>query len=194
MSKGKIIVISGPTGSGESAITRRILQMFSGMERIITVTSRSPRPYEKDGVDYVFVSPDKFHQMAEQGEFLEYIKVPNREVYYGTLRKPIEGKLAQGIHLVGNLGWPGHQSLAKEFPGRVVSIFIKPDSLSVIRDRLIKRDPTITPAEVAKRLQNAQREIDEAKHYDYVVVNPDGQMERAVAEVRSIIQRFLGAE
>ncbi len=189
--QGKIIVISGPTGSGESTITRRVLEFFSTMERIITATSRSPRPTEKDGVDYYFLSLVEFRDHIAAGDFLEYIEVPSRGVYYGTLKKPIEEKRNAGIHLVGNLGWPGHSSFSRAYPGSVLSIFIKPESLSVIRDRIIKRDPTITSEEVEQRVQHAAREMQDAEHYDYVVVNKEGKMEDAVEEVRGMVESFL---
>lgn len=190
---GKIVVISGPTGSGESTITKRVLELFPGMKRIVTATSRPPRPTEKDGVDYHFFSPDEFERRVKAGEFLEYIQVPNRHVWYGTLRKPIEEKLNAGIHLIGNLGWPGHASFAAAYPGRVFSVFLQPDDLSVIRSRIMKRDPTITSAEVEKRLKHAAKEMEDGKYYDRIIVNKDGKIDETVAEVRTAIDQFLRA-
>lgn len=188
---GKIIVISGPTGSGESAITKRILELFPGMKRIVTTTSRPPRPGEQEGIDYYFVDPEEFREQIAHGDFLEYIQVPNREAYYGTRRRHIEEQLDAGVHLIGNFGYPGHASFGAAFPGRVFSIFIKPDSLSVIRDRIVKRDPTIAPEEVEQRLLNAAKEMEDAKYYDAVVVNNDGRMGEAVEEVRRLVEKFL---
>ncbi len=188
---GKIIVISGPTGSGESAITKKILEAVPNTERMITVTTRAPRPHEHNDVDYHFVSVEDFKRMIAEGRLLEYIKVPNRDVYYGTVKHDVESKLEAGINLIGNLGWPGHDSFAKLYPGRVISIFIKPDNLAVIKERLIKRDPTITPDEVEKRLQNAQREMDEAVHYSYSVTNSDGHMDEAVQAVKKLVENFI---
>ena len=136
-----------------------------------------------------------FHQKSfthlPRRVILEYIQVPNREVYYGTFRKPIEDKLNAGINLIGNLGYPGHASFSKAYPGRVLSIFIKPDSVDVIRDRIVRRDPTITKEEVEKRIDNAKKEMEDAKYYDYVVVNKDGEMEETVVEVRRLTDQFL---
>ncbi len=188
---GKIIVISGPTGSGESAITKKILELVPNMERMITVTTRGPRPHEQNDVDYHFVSVDDFKQMIAEDAFLEYIKVPNRDVYYGTIKADVESKLNAGIHLIGNLGWPGHESFSKLYPRRVLSIFIQPDNLDVIKERLVQRDPTISAEEVDKRLHNAEREMGEAKHYDHVVVNSDGQMDKAVSEIKKLIENFI---
>ncbi len=189
---GKIIVISGPTGSGESAITKKILETVPNTARMITATTRPPRPYEQDGIDYHFVSVDEFKKMIADNKILEYIQVPNRDVYYGTIKDEVETKLAAGINLIGNLGWPGNESFEKFFPGRVLSIFIKPDSLDVLKDRFIKRDPTISPEEIEKRLQNAQREMDEAAYYTHTVVNHEGNMDQAVHEVKELIYGFLG--
>jgi len=189
--RGKIIVISGPTGSGESAITRAILKTIPRTARMVTATTRPPRPQEKNGVDYFFVSLSKFKNMIKNGEILEHIKIPNRQVYYGTIKKQVEDKLTAGINLIGNLGWPGNESFEKHFPGQVLGIFIKPDSLAVIKKRLIHRDPTITEAEIQKRLANAKREIKEAKYYDYTVINHDGRMNQAVAQVAKLMREFI---
>jgi len=189
--RGKIIVISGPTGSGESVITKEILKIVPRTARMVTATTRPPRPREKNGVDYIFVSLLKFKTMVKNGEILEYIKIPNREVYYGTIKKQVEDKLNAGINLIGNLGWPGNESFEKHFPGQVLGIFIKPDSLAVIKKRLINRDPTITPVEIKKRLANAKHEMREAKYYDYTVVNHDGKMKQAAQEVAKLMRTFI---
>jgi len=188
---GKIIIISGPTGSGESVITQKILRLIPNTRRIVTVTTRPPRPRETNGVDYFFVSLVQFKTLIKTGAFLEHIKIPNRQVYYGTLKKPIEDHLNDGVNLIGNLGWPGNESFQKFFPDRVVSIFIKPDSLAVIKKRLVKRDPTISEAEIAKRLANASREIKEAKYYDHVVINHDGKIEQTIAQIARLIRSFI---
>jgi guanylate kinase len=155
------------------------------------VTTRPPRPRETNGVDYFFVSLVQFKTLIKTGAFLEHIKIPNRQVYYGTLKKPIEDHLNDGVNLIGNLGWPGNESFQKFFPDRVVSIFIKPDSLAVIKKRLVKRDPTISEAEIAKRLANASREIKEAKYYDHVVINHDGKIEQTIAQIARLIRSFI---
>ena len=189
---GKIIIIAGPTGSGESAVTKEILKKLPRTERMITATTRTARPYEKNGRDYFFLTPAQFKKMARHGEFLESIKVPNRNVYYGTIRKQIENKLAQGTNLIGNLEKRGLLSYRRYFPKKqVLGIFIKPDSLDVLKKRFVLRDPTITKAEVRKRLNNAKKEIREEKYYDYTVINPDGHMDKAVKETLKILKKFV---
>lgn len=188
---GKIIIIAGPTGSGESTITRAVLKKLPRTERMITATTRPPRPHEKNGVDYYFVSPKKFKKLAAEGALLEYIKVPNRNIYYGTIKKQVGKKLAAGINLVGNLELRGVLAYRRIFPEQILSIFIKPDNIRVIKRRLIRRDPTITKNEVAKRLTNARREMKEAKYYDYIVINRDGAPMIAVAEVSKLVKKFL---
>lgn len=188
---GKIIIISGPTGSGETVITKKILTIFPKAERIITATTRPPRPQEKPDVDYLFLSPKKFNKMIKNGEILEYIKIPNRDVYYGTLKKPIEQKLTAGINLICNLGWPGGKSFKTLFPGRVLSIFIKPDNLAIIKNRLIRRDPTISQTEIKKRLVNAAQEMKEAKYYDFIVINREHKIKQAITEIKKIMTAFI---
>lgn len=189
---GKIIIIAGPTGSGESAITKAILESLPRTERMITATTRPARPYEKNGRDYFFVSPAKFSRMVKRGEFLEYVKVPNRNVYYGTIKKQVESKLAQGINLIGNLEKRGLISYRRAFPpDQVLGIFIKPDNLKVLEKRFILRDPTISRSEIRKRISNARKEMKEQKYYDYKVLNPDGKMSIAVRETLKILRKFI---
>lgn len=188
---GKVIVIAAPTGCGESAVTKAALAAVPRTERIVTATTRKKRPYEKNGVDYYFVSKKKFNQMVKRDEFLEYIKVPNRNVYYGTIKKRVENKLAAGINLIGNFERRGLVSYREALPGRVLGIFIKPDSLSVLKQRFIRRDPTVTATEIKKRLINARREMKEANDYDYIVLNPDGRMDTAVRRVIKLIGQFI---
>ncbi|MDD2758076.1 MAG: hypothetical protein PHD72_01725 [Patescibacteria group bacterium] len=191
---GKIFIIAGPTGSGESAITRAILKLLPRTERMITATTRPARPHEKNGRDYFFVPLAKFKTMIKRGEFLEYIGIPNRNVYYGTIKKQIEKKLAQGINLIGNLEKRGLLSYRRAFPPhQVLGIFIKPDSLRVLKKRFIRRDPTITEIEIKKRIKNARREMKEQKYYDYTVVNPDGRMGLAVNKTLKILKKFIKA-
>lgn len=190
--QGKVFIIAAPTGCGESAVTKAVLSRLPRTERMITATTRAARPHEKNGRDYFFVSPAKFKSMVERGEFLEYIKVPNRNVYYGTIKKQIENKLAQGINLIGNLEKRGLKSYRQAFPpDQVLGIFIKPDSLKVLRKRFILRDPTISETEITKRINNAKKEMREEKYYDYTVLNPDGQINVAVTKTLRILRKFI---
>jgi guanylate kinase len=188
---GKIIIIAGPTGSGESAVTKAALRVVPRTERVVTTTTRKKRPYEKNGIDYFFVSPKYFKKMITAGEFLEYIKVPNRDVQYGTVKKQVENKLNAGINLVGNFELQGLRSYREAFPGRILGIFIRPDSLSVLKKRFVRRDPTITEREINKRLVNARREMKEAKYYDHIVLNPDGRIDFAVKQVIRLMRNFI---
>mgnify|MGYP000048755256 CR=1 FL=1 len=187
---GKIIVIAGPTGSGESAVTKAVLKKLKNTKRIITVTTRSPRPHEKNGIDYFFVSTKEFKKMIKADVLLEYIRVPNRNIYYGTVKKQIEGNLAAGINLVGNFEIQGLRYFKKTFPGQVLGIFIKPENISIIKKRFIMRDPTISRLEVQKRIANAKRELAEAKYYDHIVYNIDGNIKKAITEVSGLIKDF----
>jgi guanylate kinase len=190
--QGKVFIIAAPTGCGESAVTKAVLSRLPRTERMITATTRSARPHEKNGRDYFFVSPAKFKLMVGRGEFLEYIKVPNRNVYYGTIKKQIENKLARGINLIGNLEKRGLKSYRQAFPPhQVLGIFIKPDSLKVLRKRFILRDPTISKTEIAKRINNARKEMREEKYYDYTVANPDGRINVAVDKTLKILKNFI---
>lgn len=187
---GKIIVIAGPTCSGESTITRRVMEIIPRTEKVITTTSRKIRPREKNNIDYHFISKQEFERKIQANEFLEYIKIPNRGDYYGTDKKEIEDKLKQGINVILNLDWQGAEFMKKNYLG-TITIFIQPDSLDVIKQRLHRRDPNISQQEIQHRIENAQQEIKDAKHYDYVVINYDGKLNQAIQQVVEIIQKEL---
>lgn len=186
-----VIIISGPTGSGESTITQKILERLSNIERIVSATTRKPRPNEKNGVDYHFVSEEKFLKMIKTGELLEHIYEPIRGVYYGTVKKEVEKKLAKKINLIANLEIAGLQSLKLLYPGHVTSIFIKPDHPEKLRTRLIERDPTISKEEVDIRVKQAENELKDAKYFDHIVKNEYGKIDEAVAETEEIIRKEL---
>ncbi|MFA5358240.1 MAG: guanylate kinase [Patescibacteria group bacterium] len=190
MKRGIIFVIAGPTGAGETSVSKAVCQKIPNLKMTTTYTSRDPRPGEKNGVDYKFLSVKDFEKKIKAGGFLEYIKVLNRGHYYGTNKKDIEDKLKNGINIVINLELKGKKVIKKLYPNSL-SIFIKPDRISRIKNRLITRDPGIDPEEFKKRLQNAKDELGEAKFYDYTVINYEGKMNDTVERIIGIIQRHL---
>jgi guanylate kinase len=189
--KSAIIIISGPTGVGESTLTRRLLKIFSGSRRLITTTSREKRPSEKSGRDYFFISKKQFETKIKNHKFFEYTYIKNRDVYYGTKKSDYTGPLSQNKILFVNCDAVGLNAIKKEFKIPVVSIFINYEKISDIKNRLKTRNPNISSIELNARLNNAKAEVNEKKYYDYVVVNRQGQIEKTLTRIEMIIRRQL---
>lgn len=190
MTKTNIVVISGPTGVGESTITSRIITDFPNFTRLTAATSRPPRLNEKNGVDYYFFSNESFLDEIKNGNILEHTYVPNRDVYYGSYRPDLEDKLNKGLNVVVNVDLVGAKFYKENY--NAVTMFIKPESLESLGRRIKHRDPSISEAELTKRLANAEDEIkNEEYFYDYSIINAEGNLEEAIVEVSEIIKEHL---
>lgn len=189
MSKSNIFIISGPTGTGESTITNRIIGGFPNFTRLVTATTRSPRLNEKNGIDYYFFSKEDFLKEIEKGNILEHTYVTNRDTYYGTYKPDLEEKLSKDFNIIINPDIVGAKFYKEKY--NAVTIFIKPASLEDLKKRLINREPNISETELQNRLQNAENEIkNEEYFYDYSVVNAEGKLEEAVDQVKKIIAKY----
>jgi len=170
-----VLVVSGPAGSGKTTLCERLLEEFSGqIARIVTTTTRKPRPGENDGVDYHFVSVPEFEALIQSGQLIEWARVHDR--YYGSQRKHLLGQLEQGRDILLNIDIQGARSF-KEDPdiaaflkGCVHTVFLKPASLSQLRERLERR-ASDDNAEIEKRLETASREIPESRRFDHCIVS-----------------------
>jgi guanylate kinase len=186
--KRKVIIISGPTGSGESTITNAIIKKYPHFKRLVTATTRKPRLKEKDTVDYYFFSKDKFLEEVDAGNIIEYTYIKNRDSYYGTFKPDLEGKIKDGFTVIVNVDGVGVDFYKRKY--KSIAIFIKPASLAELRKRLKLRDPNIDPSEVQKRIDNAKAEIkNEEKFYDYIVYNENGKLDEAIIEVEEILKK-----
>lgn len=184
----QVAIISGPTGSGESTITNAVIKQHPNFARLVTATSRQPRLKEKHGRDYYFFSKDKFLSEVENGNIIEYTYIKNRDNYYGTYKPGLDEKLSKGLAVIVNVDGVGVDYYKRKY--KAVAIFIKPGSIEELRGRLKGRDPSITDAELNKRLENAQAEmVNEEKYYDYIVYNENGKLGDAIGEVSGILQR-----
>ncbi|MEW6425996.1 MAG: guanylate kinase [Bacillota bacterium] len=179
--KGILVVLSGPSGAGKGTVSRVLLRSSPDMLLSVSATTRLPRNGETDGVNYYFISREKFSLMITRDEFLEWARVYDN--CYGTPRLPVEEALARGKDVLLEIDVQGGLQVKQKFPEAVL-IFLLPPSWDELRSRLVKRGSE--PAEeVAKRLQWARRELQSLSLYDYVVVND--QVEQAVEQIRSII-------
>lgn len=187
---GKIVVIAAPTGGGESTITQAIIKRFPSFKRLVTATTRKPRNNEKNKIDYYFFNKTKFKKEIANGNIMEHTYIKNRQAYYGSYKPDLESKLKKGFNVIINPDIVGAKYYKKNY--QAITIFIKPDSLKSIRQRLTHRDKGIRPAELKKRLENAKNEIkNESPYYDYFVVNKPGKLNQAINKVAKIIKKNL---
>lgn len=186
--KKRVLVISGPTGSGESTITQELIARFSHVCRTVTATTRPPRLNEQEGIDYYFLSEEQFLKDVKTDVIFEHTYIPQRGVYYGAYRPDFEKRIAQDYIIIVNPDIVGARYFKEHFDA--TTIFIRPSSIDTIGARLIKRDPSISQDELKARLRQAQEEIDEQQDfYDFVVINDDGGLEKALSEVVDIAKQ-----
>jgi guanylate kinase len=178
---GLIFIISAPSGTGKTTLVKEVMQRLPGLRFSVSCTTRLPRPNEKEGEDYHFVSHSTFQKMVEENEFLEWAEVLGNR--YGTPRPDLKKLESEEMDLVLDIDTQGAKKVMKE---RVqpVSIYFLPPSLKVLRERLINRG--VDSLEMIKfRLSNARRDMEEAHGYHYVLIND--KIEDAVEKLRCII-------
>ncbi|MGN0785343.1 MAG: guanylate kinase [Candidatus Aphodomorpha sp.] len=166
--KGLLLVVSGPAGVGKGTIDRVLLERNTNMRLSVSATTRAPRPGEIDGVHYFFISDDKFKEMVENNEFLEYMHVFNLH-YYGTPRSFVEEEIAMGHDVLLEIDVQGAMRVREAYPSAVL-VFIAPPSMGKLKSRLVGRG-TETPEVIERRFQTAFSELEYMKKYDYIVVN-----------------------
>ena len=179
--RGLLFVVSAPSGTGKTTVVDRLVQVCPALARSRSYTSRPPRPGERDGVDYNFVSRATFEAMIERGEFLEWADVFGN--FYGTCREDVEGLLASGFDVVLVIDVQGARQVRAR-AAESVGVFVLPPSFEVLEARLRGRSNDTEPA-IQRRLTTARSEIDAVTEYDYVVVNDT--LDRTVSEICAIV-------
>ena len=180
---GYLVVLSGPSGVGKGTIGGRLLAAHSDMCFSVSATTREIREGEEEGVNYFYKTKEQFEEMVQNGEFLEYMQVFGKN-YYGTPRKFVEDKLAEGICVLLDIDVQGAMVVKKNYPDALL-IFIAPPSLEELHRRLVNRG-TETLEQVEKRFAQAKTEFTYVNSYDYVIVNDD--LDVAVNDVEAIVR------
>ncbi len=178
-----LVVISGPSGVGKDSVIQRMKERNLPFHFVVTATTRPPRPGERHGVDYFFVSREEFAEMIEKGELLEYALVYND--YKGIPKEQVRRALASGKDVVMRIDVQGAATVRRLCPEAVL-IFLTTESEEELVRRLQKRK-TESPEDLKLRIATARKELERLSEFDYVVVNREGRLDEAVDVIVAII-------
>lgn len=190
-----IVVVSGPSGSGKTSLCKELCCKSHSYFLSVSTTTREIREGEQDGVDYNFVSRDKFLEEIENNNFIEWAEVHGN--FYGTSKKDIERELAKDNTVVVDIDVQGHRNIRKAFPNITTSVFVTTESMKVLNERLSGRG-TDSDEIIQKRMINALGEMRNINEYDYLIINKDfeNSLEKlsAIAKSSRYIQTRIDLE
>lgn len=191
MKAGKVIIVSAPSGSGKTTIIKHLLKENLNLSFSVSATSRAKRENETDGIDYYFLSEEEFKRRIDEGMFLEWEEVYSNS-FYGTLKTEVEKKLSEGSNIIFDVDVVGAVNIKKYFKDQAMSVFIKPPSIEVLKQRLIDRS-TDKIEVIDIRVSKAQREIkyweDNNQYFDKIIINDE--LQKALFEADRIVTEFL---
>ena len=176
-----MVILSSPSGVGKTTLTKKIQQKYPNFKISVSHTTRIPRSNEVDGVDYHFVSKERFKKLIDQNQFYEYAKI--FENYYGTLRKTVDKDIVSN-DLIFDIDWQGTKQLSKFSNLKLIKIFLIPDSKEELKKRLIKRDQN-TKEEVDKRYKSFNDDVKHWNDYDYIIINKN--LDNCFKQIENII-------
>jgi guanylate kinase len=179
---GNLFVVAAPSGAGKTSLTRALLDRDPAIRLSVSYTTRGPRPGEKDGVHYHFVTPERFAALKDSGEFLEHAYVHGN--WYATSATWLKGQVAGGQDVLLEIDWQGAAQVRRIIPDSV-QIFILPPSLDSLRQRLNSRGQD-DAATIERRLTAAREEMQHCNEFDYVIINQD--FASAVEDLRAIVR------
>ena len=177
-----MVILSSPSGVGKTTITKKIQQKYQNFKISVSHTTRKPRSNEVDGVDYHFVSNEKFEELIKKNEFYEYAKI--FENYYGTLKKNVDETIKKN-DLLFDIDWQGTKQLSKFRNLKLIKIYLITDSKHELKTRLIKRNQN-TNEEIEKRYNAFDEDVKHWKDYDYIIINKN--LDVCFKQIESIIE------
>jgi guanylate kinase len=185
--KGRLIIISAPSGAGKTTIVKFLLNSGLDLAFSVSATTRTKRENETDGKDYYFLTVDKFREMIKNDELIEWQEV-YKDQYYGTPRSEIDRIWLQDKHVLFDVDVMGGINLKKIFGKSAISVFIRPPSIDELQKRLVNRG-TDDSEKIRMRVEKAAEELKTEGKFDYVIVNDD--LEKAQAEAYRLVQSFI---
>ena len=168
--KGMMFVLSSPSGAGKTTLAKKIAKHNTNLKISISYTTRKPRPDEINGKDYHFVTKEKFNSLARENNFFEYANIFDN--YYGTYKKTVLELLLEGKDVLFDIDWQGTQQLKKINNLSLVTIFILPPNIQVLKERLLKRHKDQEKL-IEERMNKFNEEVSHWNEYNYVVINDD---------------------
>lgn len=179
--RGMLIVVSSPSGGGKGTLIDRVLQTVPDVSYSVSYTTRLPRAGEQNGREYFFIPTADFEEMIRQGEFLEWANVYGH--LYGTSSSQVERERAAGRDIILEIDVQGAETV-RGLIDDAVTVFILPPSFELLRNRLVARG-TDSPEDLERRLRGAPAEVEQYRHFQYVILNDD--INRASAQLASVI-------
>ena len=179
----RVLVLSGPSAVGKSTVVRALRERLPNLHFSVSATTREPRPGEVEGVDYYFVTPERFQELIDSGELLEWADIHGGLHRSGTPSAPVRRAADAGLPVLIEVDLAGARAVKRALPD-ALSVFLAPPSREALRERLVGRG-TETPERMARRLATADTELAAQGEFDAVVVN--SQLESACAELVSLL-------
>lgn len=176
-----LFVVAAPSGAGKSSLVSALLELDAHLQVSVSHTTRAPRGQEQDGREYHFVDHASFERMVAAGEFVEWARVHGN--CYGTSHAAIAGRLAAGQDVLLEIDWQGALQIKLLYP-QAVLVFILPPSWAELEQRLRRRGED-APEVIAQRMANAREEVQQARHFDYVIIN--GSFDAALFDLKTVV-------
>ena len=176
-----MVILSSPSGAGKTTIAKKIQQKYQSFKISVSHTTRKPRPNEIDGVDYYFISHEKFKKFINEGKFYEYAKI--FENYYGTSKETVDQMIKKN-DIIFDIDWQGTQQLSQFKNLKLIKIYLIPPNKDELKQRLIKRNQD-SPQEVERRFKAYDNDIQHWKDYDHIIINDN--LENCYKQIEKII-------
>ena len=186
LSENVMVVLSSPSGVGKTTLTKKLQQKYSNFKISVSHTTRSPRSNEVDGVDYNFISKEKFEELIKKRKFYEYAKIFNN--YYGTLKKNVD-EIIKKNDVIFDIDWQGTKQLSNFKELNLIKIYLITDSKTELKKRLFNRDPN-SKKEIEKRFNSFDEDVQHWNDYDYIIINKNleicfGQIEKIILNYKT---------
>ena len=185
--KGKLVIFSAPSGSGKTTLLRYVMTQLPRLSFSVSATSRPPRPGEKNGYDYYFMSVEAFRQKIEEGAFVEWEEVYDNQ-FYGSLRSEVEKIRERGDSVAFDVDVKGGVNIKKMYGEEALAVFVRPPSIAVLEERLRHRS-TESEESIRQRIERAAYELTFEKYFDKVLVND--KLEKARADALEVVRNFI---